>query len=130
MTSRPTSLEPAFIASQRQKLVAEQTRLARMLEHEDNEDHLVAGADAGQANEIEDLAQDLTIIETNDAVSATLVEQRRRVERALAKIEEGTYGFSDQSGEPIDPARLHAYPEALLTLEEEEEAARRARSTA
>jgi DnaK suppressor protein len=101
-----------------------------MLEHEDNEDHLVAGADAGQANEIEDLAQDLTIIETNDAVSATLVEQRRRVERALAKIEEGTYGFSDQSGEPIDPARLHAYPEALLTLEEEEEAARRARSTA
>jgi DnaK suppressor protein len=130
MTSRPTSLEPAFIASQRQKLVAEQTRLARMLEHEDNEDHLVAGADAGQANEIEDLAQDLTIIETNDAVSATLVEQRRRVERALAKIEEGTYGFSDQSGEPIDPARLHAYPEALLTLEEEEDAARRARSTA
>jgi DnaK suppressor protein len=130
MTRRPTSLEPAFIASQRQKLVAEQTRLARMLEHEDNEDHLVAGADAGQANEIEDLAQDLTIIETNDAVSATLVEQRRRVERALAKIEEGTYGFSDQSGEPIDPARLHAYPEALLTLEEEEEAARRARSTA
>jgi DnaK suppressor protein len=130
MTRRPTSLEPAFIASQRQKLVAEQTRLARMLEHEDNEDHLVAGADAGQANEIEDLAQDLTIIETNDAVSATLVEQRRRVERALAKIEEGTYGFSDQSGEPIDPARLHAYPEALLTLEEEEDAARRARSTA
>lgn len=130
MTSRPTSLEPAFIASQRQKLVAEQTRLARMLEHKDNEDHLVAGADAGQANEIEDLAQDLTIIETNDAVSATLVEQRRRVERALAKIEEGTYGFSDQSGEPIDPARLHAYPEALLTLEEEEDAARRARSTA
>jgi len=130
MTSRPTGLEAAFIASQRQKLIAEQTRLARMLESEDNEDHLVAAADAGQANEIEDLAQDLTITETNDAVSATLVEQRRRIERALAKIEEGTYGFSDQSGDPIELARLRAYPEAALTLEEEEEAARRARSTA
>jgi DnaK suppressor protein len=130
MTSRPSSLEPAFIASQREKLVTEHTRLALALERQDNDDRLVAGADAGQANEREDSAQALTITESNDSVSATLAERRGRIERALAKIDEGTYGLSDQSGEPIDLARLQAYPEATLTLEEEEEAARRARSRA
>jgi DnaK suppressor protein len=130
MTSRPSSLEPAFVASQRQKLLTEYTRLARALERKDTEDRLAAGADAGQANETEDLAQDLTLTENNDAISANLAAQRDRVERALAKIEDGTYGLSDQSGEPIDVARLQAYPEAIVTLEEEEEAARRARSRA
>jgi DnaK suppressor protein len=130
MTSRPASLEPAFVASQRQKLLTEYTRLARALERKDTEDRLAAGADAGQANETEDLAQDLTLTENNDAISANLAAQRDRVERALAKIEDGTYGLSDQSGEPIDVARLQAYPEAIVTLEEEEEAARRARSRA
>jgi len=128
MTSRPLGLDPAFIASQRRKLIAERTRLARMLASEDDEDRMVASADAGQANETEDLAQDLAITENNDALSATLVEQRNRVERALAKIEEGTYGVSDRSGEPIDVARLQAHPEAVLTLEEEKDAARRALS--
>ena len=130
MTSRPASLEPAFVASQRQKLLTEYTRLARALERKDTEDRLAAGADAGQANETEDLAQDLTLTENNDAISANLAAERDRVERALAKIEDGTYGLSDQSGEPIDVARLQAYPEAIVTLEEEEEAARRARSRA
>jgi DnaK suppressor protein len=34
-------------------------------------------------------------------------------ERALAKIEEGTYGLSDISRLPIPRARLEAIPEAI-----------------
>lgn len=35
-----------------------------------------------------------------------------QVEKALQKIAEGKYGFDEKTGEPIDVARLNAYPEA------------------
>ena len=41
------------------------------------------------------------------------------IERALAKIEDGTYGFSDSSGKPIPRARLEAMPEAINTADED-----------
>ena len=46
------------------------------------------------------------------------------VERALAKMEEGRYGVSEESGKPIPLARLEAVPWARRTAGEEE--ARRA----
>ena len=55
-------------------------------------------------------------------------EQRlRAIERALAKIDEGTYRLSDLSGDPIPKARLEAMPEAVLTIQEEEARERRQR---
>ena len=41
-----------------------------------------------------------------------------QIERALKKIELGTYGLSDVSGKPIPRERLEAMPEAVLTVEE------------
>ena len=38
------------------------------------------------------------------------------VERAMRKIEEGTYGKCDVCGRDIDPARLEALPQATLCL--------------
>lgn len=43
-----------------------------------------------------------------------------RVERALEKIEVGTYGICDMTGEQIDPERLEAIPWATYTLEAEQ----------
>jgi DnaK suppressor protein len=43
-------------------------------------------------------------------------EQLAEVEHALQKFEEGTYGLCDNCGEPIDPARLEALPQAGLCL--------------
>ncbi|MFQ6122570.1 MAG: TraR/DksA family transcriptional regulator [Dehalococcoidales bacterium] len=34
------------------------------------------------------------------------------IEHALRKFEEGTYGLCDNCGQPIDPARLEALPQA------------------
>jgi DnaK suppressor protein len=48
------------------------------------------------------------------------VERLERVNRALKKIEEGTYGLSDRSGKPTPRERLEAVPEALYTLNEEQ----------
>jgi DnaK suppressor protein len=41
------------------------------------------------------------------------------VERAERRLEEGTYGLSVRSGEPIPDERLEAVPTAELTIEEE-----------
>jgi len=38
------------------------------------------------------------------------------IEHALHKLEEGTYGLCDICGQPIDPARLEALPQASLCL--------------
>jgi DnaK suppressor protein len=56
-----------------------------------------------------------------DATVEQVTERRlASVERALEKIEEGTYGFSDESGEQIPKGRLEAAPEAIYTVEEQQ----------
>jgi DnaK suppressor protein len=56
-----------------------------------------------------------------DASIGEQVERRLgEVDRALQKIKEGTYGLSDESGEPIPRGRLEAVPEALRTVEEQQ----------
>lgn len=44
----------------------------------------------------------------------------RQIERALDKIEEGTYGICDISGEEIPIARLEAVPYASMTVKSQE----------
>jgi len=50
------------------------------------------------------------------------------IERALAKIEAGTYGVSELSGEPIGYGRLDAVPWARFTAVEQEDLERAQRS--
>ena len=45
-----------------------------------------------------------------------LMESLKRVERALAKLDDGSYGQCERCGEPIAPARLEAMPEAELCI--------------
>ena len=44
----------------------------------------------------------------------------RKIEAALARIEEGTYGYCDETGEEIGLKRLEARPVATLSLEAQE----------
>ena len=43
-------------------------------------------------------------------------DQMAEVEHALRKFEEETYGLCDSCGQPIDPARLEALPQANLCM--------------
>jgi RNA polymerase-binding transcription factor len=43
-----------------------------------------------------------------------------RIDKALAKIDEGTYGLCDRCGRPIEKARLKALPYANLCLQDKQ----------
>lgn len=44
----------------------------------------------------------------------------KKIETTLLKIEDGTYGYCDETGEPIGLARLLARPTATLSIEAQE----------
>src|SRR5215218_9742579 len=50
-----------------------------------------------------------------------------KIDEALRRIEDGSYGFCEETGEPIGVARLDARPIATLSLEAQERHERRER---
>jgi DnaK suppressor protein len=66
--------------------------------------------------------------EQDEALAISLHDERllAEVEAALGRIEAGTYGKSELSGEPIGYARLSAVPWARLTAAEQEQRDRQA----
>lgn len=53
---------------------------------------------------------------TEIGVGGSLESTLARTERALAKLDAGTYGECDACGRPILPARLQAMPDSVLCL--------------
>ncbi len=53
---------------------------------------------------------------TDIGVGGSLESGLARTERALAKLDEGSYGTCDGCGGPIAPARLTAMPDSVLCL--------------
>jgi DnaK suppressor protein len=54
---------------------------------------------------------------TEIGVGQTLESTLARTERALVKLDEGTYGACDACGKPIAPGRLSAMPDSVLCLD-------------
>lgn len=84
--------------------------------------------EARQARIAEDLAEPLNpdsseqAVEMEDDASlegqgALIAKEIASVKRALARIEDGTYGECVRCGEEIAPARLEARPEAALCID-------------
>ena len=67
-----------------------------------------------------DLSQDMFTREMDASIGGQVERRLGEVDRALQKLEEGTYGLSDESGEPIPRGRLEAIPEATRTVEEQQ----------
>ena len=55
-------------------------------------------------------------LEKRLALEQQIRDHLAEVEHALHKFEEGTYGLCDSCGQPIDPARLEALPQASLCV--------------
>ncbi len=69
--------------------------------------------------------------ETDRATELRTRDRQRKlvakIEDALRRIEEGTYGYCEETGEPISLSRLEARPIATLSLEAQERHERRER---
>jgi DnaK suppressor protein len=65
-----------------------------------------------------DPAQPLAAQGIDDAVAASLRDRLAALDRALRRLDDGSYGRSVRSGLPIPADRLDADPAAELTVEE------------
>jgi DnaK suppressor protein len=71
-----------------------------------------------ESGDISDAAQPLTAEGMDDAIAESLRSRLDAIDRALHRLDEGTYGRSVVSGDPIPDERLEADPAAELTIEE------------
>ena len=124
---RPSEDEPFMNEYQRlyfrQKLVSWKEDIIRQTKetleglHEDSVQHA-------------DLA-DRATSETDRALELRARDRQRKlvskIDAALARIEDGTYGYCEETGEPIGLKRLDARPIATLSLEAQERHERRER---
>ncbi len=62
--------------------------------------------------------------ETDKAIELRARDRQRKliskIDEALARIDNGTYGYCEETGEPISLKRLEARPTATLSLEAQE----------
>jgi DnaK suppressor protein len=76
-------------------------------------------ADVRSDDEVAESGPDLLDAEVSRATAEPLQEQLEQIARAEARLEDGTYGLSVESREPIPDARLEAIPWAERTEEEQ-----------
>jgi DnaK suppressor protein len=81
-------------------------------------------------NVLPDIA-DRASTETDRSLELRTRDRQRKliakIEAALKRIEQGTYGFCEETGEPISLRRLDARPIATLSIEAQERHERRER---
>jgi DnaK suppressor protein len=124
---RPTDKEPFMNERQREyfrsKLLAWKEDIIKEAKetlqhlHDENQNH-------------PDLA-DRASSETDRAIELRARDRQRKliakIEAALARLEEGTYGYCEETGDPISIRRLEARPIATLSIEAQERHERRER---
>jgi DnaK suppressor protein len=103
-------------ARARELLAAERTRIEQALTDlrptgGDELSHL----DQHPADEGSELFED----ERDSGIAQALREELAAVERAERRLDQGTYGLSVESGEPIPDERLEVMPTAERTVDEQ-----------
>jgi DnaK suppressor protein len=122
---RPTEDEPFMNERQREyfrhKLLAWKDDILR--ESKETLEHL-----QDENNVLPDLV-DRASTETDRALELRTRDRQRKliakIDAALQRIEDGSYGFCEETGEPISLRRLDARPIATLSIEAQERHERR-----
>jgi len=111
-------LDKEFVEKQRARLEELRAELVRMVEGlEEDQQYRAEEEEDFTQHDSGDRSQSLFTRELDAGVEETVERRLRTVERALQKIQEGTYGICEATGEPIPRARLEAVPEAIYTIE-------------
>jgi len=97
----------------RERLSEERQRVERELERLGRPEATDEPEDSG------DQSVELQQTDTDNALRSDLSRTLEAIERAEERLDDGTYGKSVVSGEPIPDGRLEAIPWADRTVEEE-----------
>jgi DnaK suppressor protein len=119
MNAKTPRFDLTFLGRQKSRLTQLRQQILRVRRGQEGEEANANAQTSDQAHEYEDDAQKLTALELQGNLSAADDDRLSNIERALQKIEDGTYGLSEGSGAPISVERLEAVPEALYTLDEQ-----------
>ncbi len=115
-------LQRAYLENERTRLV---TELEQLQGNISSPDERREGSPFGKR---EEEATEALELEKRLALEKRLRAELMGVEHALKKFEEGSYGLCDNCGQPIDPARLEALPQASLCLSCKAQQAKNAKS--
>ena len=102
----------------RARLRAERAEVEVLLRDTEDEGQQDRVAEDDQPGDIADSAQPLAAEGMADSVAGSLRDRLAAIDRALQRLDDGTYGRSVRSGRPIPDERLDADPAAELTVEE------------
>ena len=112
------ALDQEFIDGQRRRLIDLRDELVGVRDGlDEDERELEGGGDDFAETDSGDMSQSIFDREMDASVGEGIERRLGEVERALQKIEEGTYGVCDDTGEEIPKGRLEAVPEAIRTVE-------------
>jgi len=120
VSNKSPKLDAAYIEKKRRQLMKLRAALRNTAGAAEAEESGIETQSNLQAHEYEDDAQKLDMLEKTGRLVSRDLERLARVERALRKIDEGTYGYSDASGLRIPDDRLEVMPDAINTLAEQE----------
>ncbi len=103
-----------ILNNQREELLSERDEVLNAVRMADKTEAAGAGDESDNASYNQDITMDLRMSERSNKLL-------QKVNAALARIENGTYGFSVVSGDEIGLKRMMARPLATMTVEEQEE---------
>lgn len=111
----------------KQLLEAQKARLLRDLEaaRETAPSTVTDGDEPGYGNHMADEGTTTFQQEQNLALERHLLRTLQSVDEALQRIENGTYGYCVDCGQPISRERLEALPTATLCLADKEKREKR-----
>lgn len=101
-------LDAKFIAARKKDLEKERVRLTKEIAERNKHEEIGHSED--------DNAQEVQQFEENLFLRANLEQQLAAVSKALAKIENGTYGRCEMGPEEIELERLEAFPSAMVCI--------------
>ncbi|MFY9288617.1 MAG: TraR/DksA family transcriptional regulator [Alphaproteobacteria bacterium] len=86
-------------------------------------------SEGGHVPDMADAGANITVTETDSSIRRRGLNKIRIIDAALKRMEDGEYGFCEDTGEPIGVDRLDANPSARRTLEAQERHERAERMT-
>jgi DnaK suppressor protein len=102
----------------RERLTAERAEVAQLLKGAESAAEQDREVEVDETGNYADSAQPLTAQGIDDSIAEGLRDRLAAIDRALHRLDLGTYGRSVLSGNPIPDERLEADPAAELTVDE------------